>query len=475
MKKNAYITASWLTTGVALILLNTTAFAADPAVAASSTASKPAAASNGLLNDWLDKQYPALQPWDFGGQVRFRYEVFDNASPAYPNRDFQRNGAANDNRYLWTRERIHLGYNTPWLSVYGEGQNSDSTGDHDTRNPGRDPFDLYQAFVILGNAKEFPLTAKVGRQELIYGDERLIGASDWSNTGRSFDAAKLRYENKSFWVDAFVSRVVLIDPNEYDESDHHDWFSGVYASSTKLIPVQESQFYVLSRNSGAGAAVSPRDIYSIGGRVKSLPGKLKGWDYFGEIVGQFGSVSQSGVRRTQQAFAVAARGGYTWQKVVASPRLGIEYDYATGDSDPKDGKSDTLDNLFPTNHKHYGLMDVMGWRNIHDLRFSLGLKPCKKLSVSLDQHLFWLANTHDYFYPQSGSGRTGNGYGLNASYDSYVGSEFDLEANYALTAWPNFRAGYGHFWTGGYVDSSKSGVGGATGSDWIYVQALVKF
>jgi hypothetical protein len=179
--------------------LNTTAFAADPAVAASSTASKPAAASNGLLNDWLDKQYPALQSWDFGGRVRFRYEVFDNASPAYPNRDFQRNGAANDNRYLWTRERIHFGYNTPWLSVYGEGQNSDSTGDHDTRNPGRDPFDLYQAFVILGNAKEFPLTAKVGRQELIYGDERLIGASDWSNTGRSFDAAKLRYENKSFW------------------------------------------------------------------------------------------------------------------------------------------------------------------------------------------------------------------------------------------------------------------------------------
>ena len=63
---------------------------------------------------------------------------------------------------------------------------------------------MHQAYLVLGNAKQFPISAKVGRQELSYGDERLVGAFDWNNIGRVFDAAKLRYENDTLWVDAFT-------------------------------------------------------------------------------------------------------------------------------------------------------------------------------------------------------------------------------------------------------------------------------
>jgi len=45
------------------------------------------------------------------------------------------------------------------------------------------PADWYQAYQA---------SLKIGRQELIYGDERLIGAFGWNNIGRVFDAAKLR-------------------------------------------------------------------------------------------------------------------------------------------------------------------------------------------------------------------------------------------------------------------------------------------
>ena len=54
---------------------------------------------------------------------------------------------------------------------------------------------LYQGYVTIGNLKEFPLSLKVGRQELAYGEERLVGTADWINNSRVFDGAKVRWEN----------------------------------------------------------------------------------------------------------------------------------------------------------------------------------------------------------------------------------------------------------------------------------------
>lgn len=464
-------------TALATLAVATLAAQAAPE-AAKPAAAKPAApASAGVLNDWLRSQSPEWKAWDIGGQVRARYEVFDGGSPAAPNSDFQKTGADNDNSYLWTREKLHVGYTAKWFNVYGEARNSNAVGDDDTRNLGEDSFDLHQAYLSLGNAKEFPVTVKVGRQELLYGDQRVIGPSDWGNTGRVFDAAKVRYEDKNFWVDAFAARVVMPVDGEVNEPDMHDWLFGVYASSKTLIPIQESQLYFLSRNVGQGshAGTSPRDIYTAGARVKSLPGKLKGWDYTVEVVKQFGNIVQSGTRRDQDAWASSLMTGFTWADVFATPRLGVEYNFSTGDSDPTDGKSETLDNLFPTNHGKYGLMDYVGWRNIHDACLSLSAKPHKKVTVALDYHLYWLADTHDSFYPQGGSGRSKQGYGKNPGYDNFVGSEINLDVNYAVTPWFGLRGGYGHFFTGSYVNQSKAAVGGSTDADWFYIQSTFNF
>ncbi len=457
---------------------------AQPPPAAPATPAPKAPASAGVINDWLRQQSAAWSPWDLGVQIRTRYEGFDNASAAsgtapsgvpFSRLDFQK-GVVNDNGYLWLRQKAHLGYTSAWFGAYVEGRNSSSISDNDSANPGQDRFDLHQAYLTLGNPQKFPLSLKVGRQEMIYGDERLIGAADWANIGRVFDNAKLRYENQDIWVDAFSGRVVVADDNKFNDSDHRDWFSGAYASSKTLIPVQETQLYFLSRNVSAGGATAARDIYSVGARVKSLPGQLNGWDYASEVVGQFGSILQAGARRDQEALAASVGGGYTWTKAFATPRLGVEYNYSSGDSSSTDGKNQTLDNLFPTNHKPYGLMDLVGWRNIHNPHLSLSAKPDKKVNIALDYHLFWLADTHDFFYPQSGAGRNGNGYSrANSTYDSFAGSEVDLDVTYAITPWAGLRTGYGHFFTGGYVDASKQSFGGSKDADWIYVQLTLTF
>jgi hypothetical protein len=324
---------------------------------------------------------------------------------------------------------------------------------------------------------------------MLYGDERFIGVADWSNIGRVFDMAKLRFESDTFWVDAFAGRVVIPYENHFNVVNDHDWLSGVYASTRKLIPWQETQLFLLARNVDAQAAnaIAPgfpgtpstaRDVYTIGGRIKSMPDELKGWDYSSEIAGQFGSVSQGGVRRELRALAADATGGYTWSKAWSTPRLGVGYTYASGDSNFADNRSETFEPLFGTNHKLYGYMDLFGLRNIHNPSVSFNLRPAKGLSLRLDYLAFWLADGNDSLYPESGSARNANGYGRNPQFDRYVGSELDFIAGYQPTHWAEFQLGYGHFFVGDYINQSVGSVpanGGAVDADWVYVQAKFSF
>ena len=146
----------------------------------------------GLLHSWLGKDSPQVKAWEVGGQGRARYEVKENAG-SFPNNDFIRSGVENNNSYFLRREKIHVGYQQNWFSVFVEGRDSSTTGDGRNPNPEADLFDLQQAFLSLGDPQAFPLTWKIGRQEMVYGDERFIGRSDWNNMGRVFDAARMSY------------------------------------------------------------------------------------------------------------------------------------------------------------------------------------------------------------------------------------------------------------------------------------------
>ena len=471
-----------------------------------------APASAGLLNDWVRQQDNALKDWDFGGEFRLRYEDYEGAAraagtltsvptgtkpltmPMNPNTDFVAHGQVNNTDELLTRLKFHAGWSpTPWFTVYTEMRNSTSDWDQRMPAPDADTGVLQQAYIALGDATQFPFLLKVGRQEMIYGDERFAGRSDWGNLGRTFDAVKLRYTNDVFWVDAFVSRIVVPYQDHFDEDNSYDTFSGIYASSRKIVPWQETDVYVLSHNASSqavsasaydvpGTPSTARDILTMGFRVKSLPGKLAGWDYGLEAAGQVGTINNSIVnqRLNQQAFAIFSEGGYTWTNVWSSPRLGVGYDGGTGDSNPHDGKGETFDNLFGTRHPQYGIMDLFCERNMHIARLAASCRPLKNLTLSADYRAFWLWDTNDYLYPISGSGRNNatTGYGIHPNYDSFVGTEVDLVASYDVRSWWNVQAGYGHFFVGTYIKQSVGAVpanGGAVDANFVYVQTTFKF
>ena len=464
-----------------------------------------------------------MTQWDFGGVLRARYEVKEGfAIPGVTGSlDFRDHGADVNNEYLLERLRYHIGYTATWWSAYAEGRSSFAQSDQryayfanplpaDTMNrkgdgPESDTIDLHQAYFTLGNRTEFPLSVKIGRQEMVYGDERLIGAFAWNNIGRVFDAAKVRWQNSWFGADVFTSRPVIPEDGRFNVNNDYDWFSGVYATSSK-IPKNTLDLYLLARNSSTKAISaepspqfpqpSARDIYTAGGRLKSRPGQFANWDYLVEGAYQFGdfrdsrrvsaSLAPLKERLDQDAFMFVVQGGYTFDKAWSKPRLALEYSYSSGDSNSKDGKHGTFDNLFPTNHKFYGYMDFVSLQNIQDVRGIFQLKPLARLSIAIEGHGFWLADTHDNFYYVAGTPRggatmaanvgTGTGYGINPTYGSFVGTELDAIASYAVTRFAQLEVGYGHFFVGDYVQQSLSAPAfGSRDANYVYIQANITF
>ncbi len=490
------------------------ALGAATAAHAQYTAPAPLQPFPGFINDALRKYDPYLSVLDIGGSARFRYEGKYNGMGLPPAQDFRANGVDNDNAYFSQKILARVAYSDKWWSVYVEGRSSGTSDDQRGSNgaypgPGAGPesdgiVDLQQAYFTLGNHKEFPVSVKIGRQELSYGDERLVGAFAWNNIGRVFDAAKVRWQNSWFALEGFVSKIVLPDDNSFNTWNDYNVFSGLNLS-TKSIPKNLTEVYFFARNDGIGsttanpgtpppfqaAAPPARDIYTIGARFKSNPGDFGNFDYTVEGAYQFGNWKRAATaavrpneRDEQSAYAFAGNVGYTFADSAMTPRIALEYAYGSGDSNPNDGTHGTFDNLYPTNHKFYGYMDFYSWQNIHDVRLCFTLKPHSRLSVALEGHAFWMADTADSLYNVGGAARTtpgstvggGNGFNLNPSYGNYVGSEIDLVAGFIVNKFINLEAGYGHFFVGDYIKQTWAAPGfGSADANWFYVQTVVRF
>ncbi len=410
----------------------------------------------------------APNPLSFAeGRVVFGIE--DQTRFEYRNNNFDFNSGLrtiNDDSWLLNRFRLSLQLKpAEWLTFYVQGQDSREIDSKRANIPGvlgaegDNPFDLRQLYVEIGDTKASPLSLKVGRQVLLYGDQRLIGPLEWNNISRTFDAVKLRYTGKDgLWVDAFISSVVVIDRFGMDDSDKDSLFSGLYAHIPTL-GIQDTELYALyfddtNRND---------HFLTLGTHWKSNSGKLGPWDYETEFVVQTGTADG----RDLSAFASYVETGYTFQ-APWKPRLGLEYSFASGDGNAADKKQGAFQNLFPTNHLHYGLMDAFSWSNIHDIALHLSAKPGVKLTTSLDFHLFWLADTADTWRRANATTTVRP---ANAAASNYAGSELDVLVTYAASSHLTFTAGYSHFFAGDYLNATGAG----SDADFVYVMTGIKF
>ena len=444
----------------------------------------------------------------FDLQERLRWENRSN------NFDFNSDKrAVTDGNWFEQRVRIGLALKpVDWLKIYAQGQDAREFNALRGNTPGLsgaegdDAFDLRQGYLEIGNLKEFPCTLKIGRQILSYGDERLVGAFDWNNIGRTFDAAKLHFEQPKWWLDGFASSVVVPSRSKYNQSDlangtethRGQVFSGLYFS-TSAIPVQTTDLYAFHLHEDTGpkyqpTAVGNTNFATFGLRVKSNSGvfhhepapapdgksvadgkstpspkpapKPLGFDYDGEFAFQTGKVR--GLDLT--AFAVHAGLGYTFE-TPWTPRFGIEYNYASGDSRSQDGNIETFQNLFPTNHPFYGYMDAFSWQNMSNPAISLKVAPCQHVTADLSYNAFWLATNEDSWYRANGIStvRPLNAAAANAG--KYAGSEIDFKVTYKPIKPLALEAGYSHFFAGTYLKET----GAHSDANFFYVQTKIDF
>jgi hypothetical protein len=396
----------------------------------------PASEVNKVFPSWLH----------FSGEYRIRPEEHTAYSFKPDNND----------GFVLSRLRLNLEITpTTWFDAFVQAQDSEAGGitpAHITTSI-KDVFDLRQAYVQFQNGENGWIRFRVGRQELRYGQERLVGVSDWTNAPRVFDAFRLVLGTTKDHVDLFSASVVVNNPVAFDNHTGGMNFHGMYGSFSSLVPKAHIEPYVfwkaLPLVKSEEGTLGNENLWTYGFRwTGELP---LNFDYTVETAKQTGNFATD----TIAAWAGYANLGYSIPKLRFQPRFLIQYDYASGDNKLKDGKVGTFDQLYPSNHDVFGLVDLFGWRNIIQQRAGVEVKPANHLSVLADFRDLYLANGNDSLYSSTGAVLVKTP--ATGALHRDVGLEPDLSAKYDLQKNIIIGAGYGYLFAGRFLTENSAG------------------
>ncbi len=371
---------------------------------------------------------------------------------------------------------------------------------------GDDPnnrIDLHQAYVDIKKLFNPNLTFRVGRQEIIWGDHRMMGDFGWSNIGITWDAIRAMWDTERYGAEAFAAIVresslgrsspIGFTPTgsafsrDRDDDDRHVY--GAMFTFKKLIPDGKLQLMYLMDN----------DMLETGAERPGLPetpgqiGELEVHDFGFRAEGRIGKPIDYAVEyhfqtgewrgRAHEAMALAIEAGYQFQNVMWKPRLGYEFDWSPGDGGANRGKHHTFHNFYPTNHKHYGYIDLVSWKNIVAHRFQAKVWPTKKLTAWVDFWNFSVENSNDAWYNAGQVGLLRMSPTAGGEIGNHLGNEIDLTVNYSLYKNVGILAGYSKFLSGTFIDkltgpdTVAGGVSAASDNDtdWGFLQLTVSF
>ncbi len=383
-----------------------------------------------------------------GGEFRHRYMNQDNRlQPGGPGRD----------TYNLTRWRHYLdlkaGEN---FRFYVEGIDSASFGeDLPVQAIDENRWDLQNFFmdVELFETGTGTHTIRVGRQELIFGRQRLVSPLDWANTRRNFEGLNYIVKEKDYKLNVFcVNPVnsatgfnsVAVYDDRFDQANHDVFFSGAYYSYTALENTNIDLYYLWLEDQIQVPTRADGRRHTIGTRYSELIPQDDGrvWDLDVEGGIQFGSDNGQNVLA---GFATGVL-GHTWKNAPWSPRVSGLFYYGSGDQNPADGQNNTFYTMFPLGHAYWALSDNLSGQNLLDYAMQLDVKPTAKTGLSTAYHFLDLASGGDRAYNVAGApiGTPGNGTDL--------GQALDLYGHYAFN--PNFdiQAGYSWFWYGDFIN-----------------------
>ncbi len=410
--------------------------------------------------DWLDftKRIHIGDNWLFsvGGEERFRYmnEV-----------DSRLNRAGTDNVYELLRTRVYadLWYRNVFR-VYAEFLDASIVNQ-----------DLTPAVIdkvkptmlnLFADLKVFelddsPVYIRGGRQELLYGSERLISPLDWANTRRTFQGVKGFWHTKDLDIDAFWVQPVV--DNTFDYHYGPDRRQNFEAAWTTYRPCagQAMDFYYLNLDNSNHVARGQYGNLS-GFNVSTFGSRYAGdyenilWDAEGMF--QFGNWAN----QVTTAGAATAGAGYHFADVPLNPTFWIYYDWASGDPHPGTGSVHrTFNQLFPFGHYYFGGIDLIGRQNIHDLNLDLWLNPTKWIATGVQFHVLHLDSPKDSLYNSGGAATlgttlTGAARAVNGEATG-VGNELVFITNFHLSPHQDIFLQYCKLYAGSFLTENGRG------------------
>jgi len=388
---------------------------------------------------------------DIGGQLRFRYhgETGLGREVGAPMARFQ----DSNTDFLLSRFRLYANWKVnDRIRVYAEGIHADvidGGNEFIPRGIDRNRGDFLNLFIDLKLTDH--LTARVGRQELLYGAQRTVSPLDWANTRRTFEGARLLYKNGDWANDTFWTGFVPVDFDDFDEANYNRRFYGNYTTYSGFENATVDAYYLGFDNQNANFS-----LHTLGLR---LNGSVENWLWEFEGGPQFGR--QSGLGQDHNAGFATAGIGRKMQKLPGGATIWFYYDYASGGTEAA-GDFNQYNQLFPLAHKYLGFIDGVARSNIESPNILLTMKPGKKWNLLMWYYHF-IANDSGSVVPVvAGNQQNEN---LNSS---DLGDELDVVLKYGICPRSNILFGWSHFWAGNRII-------GTNDADFVYGQYTLNF
>lgn len=392
--------------------------------------------------------------------------------------------------------------------TWGEDFRSNYLTGIDARAASVDDVEVYQSYIEINEAFGAPLRLRLGRQELSFGSEWLIGNNDYATAplyGLSFDGARFTYAAEPFTIDAWWTKLAERSPLEQDGDTD---FAGIYASFAGIENITLDAYALWLRDASAVADTylvplgqwiedlvdvddyGRTNLYTVGLRGA---GTLGAFDFEAEAAYQFGDAAHTGGLfvplvygddgAEYGAWGVNAEAGYTFD-MAWEPRVFAAYAFLQGE-DNRDlsfgewleaqinpfyqGKASTSFNrLF--SDKYYSLaLDAGDFSNMHVFRAGVSGSPTEKLELSIDAAYYMADESFDAPIHWD-LGRFMDNYRWRLPLfpdlsfwteenDDDLGWEVVLEANYQYTEDLYFAAGWSHIFPGDGLEDGNFIVG----------------
>jgi hypothetical protein len=357
--------------------------------------------------------------------------------------------------------------------VWGEDFRSNYLTGVDARANSGDDVEVYQAYVEANEMFGYPVRLRVGRQELAFGNQWLVGTRDFEFyfSGLSFDGVRLSYSADKLTIDGWWSKLAERSPIEEDGDVD---FYGVYATYAACDACSLDAYWMYVRDARSVQDTPGNNfweqlwglddygvtnLHTVGLRAA---GKVNAFDYNAEVAYQFGDASQIGATFKPFLYGVDDADFDTWGATAevgysfdckCKPRVFLSGTYFGGEDNrdlsfwewlnpfDRPEASVSFNRLF-SNVLYSGFMDL--WNdtsNVYMLKAGAMGGVTEKLMAIVAVTYFGAVEPFDRpvvpiltFWTEEN--------------DSYLGTEADLFLRYQYSEDLRFEAGWCHLFVG---------------------------